>query len=311
MDLNNRQIPSCMIGTWAWGTGSNGSKVVFGKKYDEIQLKETFLAACNAGFYMWDTAEVYGMGNAEKFLGKCWDHNSNILISTKFHPDKRYKSGAANRALHNSLNRLGVDHVYLYWLHRPYNIKENMAEMAMCVKQGLIQKIGLCNCNIPQIKEAQTELKRYGLKLYAVQNHYSLLSTERQREVLDYCTVNGILFFGYMVLEQGALTGCWDEKHPLPILSYRGIVFRKKKLKKISKLIAYEHELAVKYSVDTAQIPIAWAIAKNVIPIVGLTKPKHTESLKKGVNIVLQPKEILCLEQLAMESGVLCKGTWE
>lgn len=74
-------------------------------------------------------------------------------------------------------------------------------------------------------------------------------------------------------------------------MSYWGIAFHKGKLKKISKLIAYERQLAIKYSVDAAQIPIAWAIAKNVIPIVGLTKPEHAESLKKGVNIVLQPKK--------------------
>lgn len=55
------------------------------------------------------------------------------------------------------------------------------------------------------------------------------------------------------------------------------------KTEKISKLIAYERELAIKYSIDAAKIPIAWAIAKNVIPIVGLTKPKHAESLKNGI----------------------------
>lgn len=311
MNLNNKQLPPCMIGTWAWGTGSNGSRVVFGRKYDETQLKETFVAACDAGFYLWDTAEVYGMGNAEILLGKCINNNSNIFISTKFHPKKKYKSGTVIKALHNSMKRLGVDYVYLYWLHRPYNIQENMKEMAMCVEQGFIHKIGLSNCNISQIKEAQKELNKYGLKLYAVQNHYSLLSMNRQREALDYCVKNDICFFGYMVLEQGALTGHYDEKHPLPLFSYRGFTFHKRKLRKIHRLIDYERELAIKYGVDAAQIPIAWAIAKNVIPIIGLTKPKHAESLEKGINVALLPEEILRLEQMAIESGVVCKGTWE
>ena len=56
-------IPACMIGTWAWGNGMNGSKMVFGQKYSEEQLLETFYKAYETGFYMWDTAEVYGMGN--------------------------------------------------------------------------------------------------------------------------------------------------------------------------------------------------------------------------------------------------------
>lgn len=311
MDYSSRQIPPCMIGTWAWGTGSNGSKIVFGKKYGEAQLIKTFETACNSGFYLWDTAEVYGMGNAERLLGKCINNNPNVLVSTKYHPEKKYKSGAAEKALYNSMKRLGVEQVYLYWLHRPCNIRRNMNEMAMCAKKGLICKIGLSNCNVSQIKEAQAELNKHGLKLYAVQNHYSLLSAERQKEVLDYCAANDILFFGYMILEQGALTGCYSEKNPLPFLSYRGFAFNKRKLGKIQKLIDYEHELAAKYSADTAQIPIAWAISKQVIPIVGLTKPEHALSLKKGANIFLQPQEILCLEKLASESGVICKGVWE
>lgn len=311
MDINSKQLPPCMIGTWGWGTGSNGSKIVFGKKYDKSQLTETFKTACDAGFYLWDTAEVYGMGNAERILGKCINNNPNILVSTKYHPEKKDKSGAAEKALHNSMKRLGTEHVYLYWLHRPYNIRQNMSEMAVLVKRGLIGKIGLSNCSVSQIKEAQEELNKHGLKLYAVQNHYSLLSMERQKDVLKYCDANDILFFGYMILEQGALTGCYNEKNPLPLLSYRGLAFGKGKLKKIQKLIAYEHELAAKCSVDTAQIPIAWAIAKNVIPIVGLTKPEHALSLEKGINVILQPEEIVRLEQLAAESGVTCKGIWE
>lgn len=311
MDLNNKQLPPCMIGTWAWGTGSNGSKIVFGKKYEEAQLMKTFEAACSAGFYLWDTAEVYGMGNSEKLLGKCINNDSNILVSTKYHPEKKYESGAAEKALHNSLKRLGVEQVYLYWLHRPCNIRQNMSEMAMCAKKGLICKIGLSNCNVLQIKEAQAELNKHGLKLYAVQNHYSLLSADRQKEVLDYCAANDILFFGYMILEQGALTGCYSEKNPLPFLSYRGMAFNKRKLKKIQELIDYEQELAAKYGVDTAQIPIAWAIAKKAIPIIGLTKPEHALSLGKGVNVSLQPQEIMCMESLAAKSGVICKGVWE
>lgn len=311
MDITHKRLPPCMIGTWAWGSGRNGSRIVFGKKYDESQLKATFMTAYNSGFYLWDTAEVYGMGNAEKLLGQCIKNYTNILISTKFHPEKRKRNGEVINALRNSMNRMGINHVYLYWLHRPYNIRENMREMAMCVQQGFIQEIGLCNCSISQIKEAQEELSKYGLKLSAVQNHYSLLTMQRQKEVLDYCTANNILFFGYMILEQGALSGRYNEMHPLPFLSYRGFSFHRGKLRKLHKLIAYQCELAIKYNVDTAQIPIAWAISKNVIPIIGLTKPIHAESLQKGVTVTLQTEEILCLEQLAIESDVVSKASWE
>lgn len=76
-----------------WSSGRNESRIVFGKKYDEAQLKATFMTAYNSGFYLWDTAEVYGMGNAEKLLGQCMKNHTNVLISTKFHPEKRKRNG--------------------------------------------------------------------------------------------------------------------------------------------------------------------------------------------------------------------------
>lgn len=67
--ISNKEIQSVMIGTWAWGAGMNGSKVVFGKSYDELVLKDTFEKATELGFLKWDTAAVYGMGSCEKLLG--------------------------------------------------------------------------------------------------------------------------------------------------------------------------------------------------------------------------------------------------
>ena len=63
----NRNV---MIGTWAWGAGYNGSGDVFGKRYEESSLKETFEEAVRMGLTKWDTAAVYGMGSCEKLLGK-------------------------------------------------------------------------------------------------------------------------------------------------------------------------------------------------------------------------------------------------
>ena len=93
MDFNNGKIPPCMIGTWAWGTGMNGSRLVFGKSYSEEQLAQTFDTAYHAGFRFWDTAEVYGMGNAERMLKKCIEDKSDIFISTKHQPKKIYQKG--------------------------------------------------------------------------------------------------------------------------------------------------------------------------------------------------------------------------
>lgn len=314
-ELNGNLLPSCMIGTWAWGSGINGSKMVFGKSYSEEQLMQTFQKAYELGFIFWDTAEVYGMGSAEKILGKCIEgckkERQKVLISTKHQPGKRYKEGEVANAIDESLRRIGVDSIDLYWLHQPYELQKNMNEMIQCLKRGKIKSIGLSNCNIAQIREASSILEQQGIKLVAVQNHFSLLSIERQKEIVEYCNKHHILFFGYMVLEQGALSGNYDVKHPFPLFSMRGLSFGKNKFKKIQALIDYERHLANKYGVDVSQIPIAWAIAKQVIPIIGLTKPKHAEALSNGVKIRLSSQEIAQLDGLAHNSGVQCKGSWE
>lgn len=308
--LNGKTETTCMIGTWAWGTGSNGGKMIFGRSYSEEQLTETFRTAYDAGFTFWDTAEVYGMGTSEKLLGKLIK-GRDVTLSTKHFPGKKYKAGECRAALEASLERLGVECVDLYWLHSPQNLEQNMAELAECQKAGLAKSIGLSNGSAAQIQLADEVLRANGVRLAAVQNHYSLLTIEREAEALRYCTDNGILFFGYMILEQGALSGHYDAKHHFPTVSMRGLSFGKGKFKRIQSLIDYERELAAKYSVDCSQIPIAWAVAKGVVPIIGLTKPNHAQSLHDGLSLALADDEMTQLEKLALTSRVTCKGVWE
>ncbi|MDE7285830.1 MAG: aldo/keto reductase [Lachnospiraceae bacterium] len=309
--LNQKVIPQCMIGTWAWGRGVNGSRMIFGKSYSGQELAATFRTAYEAGFTMWDTAEVYGMGNAEKIMGKCMARYDGVTLSTKHMPGIKYKAGAITKAVNGSLERLGIDAIDLYWLHKPFALRDNLREMIGLAKSGKIKSIGVSNCSLNQIKEAKAILEESGLKLAAVQNHYSLLCMEDDREVIPFCKENDILYFGYMILEQGALSGHYDPQHPFPAFSLRGISFGKKKFRKISRLIEWERKLAEKYEVDVSQIPIAWALAKQVVPIIGLTKPQHAQALEKGVQVGLLPQEIQKLESLARKSGVTCRGIWE
>ena len=88
--ISNKEIQSVMIGTWAWAAGMNGSKVVFGKSYDESVLKDTFQKATELGFLKWDTAAVYGMGSCEKLLGGFINGRDDIFLSTKYFPKKKY-----------------------------------------------------------------------------------------------------------------------------------------------------------------------------------------------------------------------------
>lgn len=137
----------------------NGSQIVFGKKYSKEQLIQTFNEAYNEGFILWDTAEVYGMGNSEKLLGECIKNKSNIIISTKFLPNKKYKNSLLKQSALNSIKRLNIEYIDLYWLHQPFCIEENIAEAVELLKEGTIKSLGLSNCSFEQAKKADELLK--------------------------------------------------------------------------------------------------------------------------------------------------------
>lgn len=313
MSMND--FPPCAAGTWAWGGGINGSKMIFGKKTDRETLKDTFRKACDLGFTLWDTAEVYGMGSAEEILAECIaeskKNGGQVMISTKHMPSIKYRQGSVRQSLLKSLHRLGIESADLYWLHLPNDIEENVRELSGLMKEGLVKRAGVSNYDLEQICLASDILEKEGLRLSAVQNHFSLIRREQeQQKIIDHCHKNDMTYFSYMVLEQGALTGHYSEKNPFPKLSLRGIEYNGK-WQKLQPLIDYLWTLSEKYFVDPSQIPIAWAISKGTVPIVGLTKTVHAERLEQGCKLTLTNEETAELERLAEASGIVSKGVWE
>ena len=144
-----------------------------------------------------------------------------------------------------------------------------------------------------------------------MQNHYSLLNRSSEDSgILDYCRENGIVFFSYMVLEQGALSGRYDTAHPMPEGSDRAATYNPM-MPRIEKLNAELKTLADKYGVEIAQIPVAWAIAKGTLPIIGVTKVKHVEDAAKAAAITLTGDEIARLEKVADTLGLNMIRFWE
>lgn len=311
--INECKVPHCMIGTWAWGNGMNGSKMVFGKKYDVDTLRETFNLAVAKGFVFWDTAEVYGMGNSEKLLGELIKNSKEkIIVSTKYQPGKKYVKGKMRESLLNSVERLKIDAPDLYWLHNSNNYKENAEEILQLLNEGKIKGVGLSNFRYNEIIEVADIAKKQGLKILGVQNHFSLIHyNEEQQKIVNWCNDNDVIYFAYMVLEQGALSGKYDYKNSFPFFSTRNLFFGKKKFKQINSLIKLIRNLGEKYNISSAQIPIAWAISKNVIPIIGLTSPSHVKGLAEGVNVKLSVEDIKALEKTAKETHLEFKTSWE
>lgn len=310
----NTQLPKIALGTWSWGTGFAGGDQVFGNHLTAEQMKTVFDAAMKAGLNLWDTAAVYGMGSSETALGELVKDvpRDAIFLSTKFTPQIAKNSAEpVADMLAESLQRLHTDYLDFYWIHNPTAFNQWTLQLIPLLKSGKVKRVGVSNHNLAQIKEINRVLTQEGYGLSAVQNHYSLLyRSSEDAGILDYCKANGISFFAYMVLEQGALSGKYNPQNPLPegsgrAQTYNGVLAQ---LQTLTKAMA---EIGKTKNASTAQIAIAWAIAKGTLPIIGATKPHHVEDAAAASKIHLSTEEIERLETLAKEAGVDTRGSWE
>ncbi len=302
------------LGTWAWGAGAFGGDAVFGSNTDVENLKPVFEAAMKAGLNLWDTATVYGMGESEKILGTfvAGEKREDVEVSTKFTPQlaEVYENSVEKMAL-ASIERMGCDYIDIYWIHNPMDVERWTPGLIPLLQSGKVKRVGVSNHNIAEIRRANEILGEAGFKVSAVQNHFSLLYRSSEKGgVLDYCKKNGIEFWAYMVLEQGALSGKYNKENPLPEESDRG----KKYNPVLPQLEALTNEMTAigkKYGASCSQIGIAWAIAKGTLPIIGATKERHVVEAAEAADIELTAEEVARLEALADATGIDTRGGWE
>ena len=302
------------LGTWAWGSGAFGGNMVFGSKTDVENLKPVFDTAMKAGLCLWDTATVYGMGESERILGTLAKgiERKNVQISTKFTPQiaEMYDNNVEKMA-DASIERTACDYIDVCWIHNPMDVERWTPGLIHLLKSGKVKRVGVSNHNIAEIRHANEILGEAGYKVSAVQNHFSLLYRSSEKGgVLDYCKENGIEFWAYMVLEQGALSGKYNKENPLPAESDRG----KKYNPVLPQLEALTNEMTAigqKYGASCSQIGIAWAIAKGALPIIGATKERHVIEAAEAAKIKLVAEEVTRLEQLAEATGIDTRGDWE
>lgn len=309
-----KKLPSIALGTWSWGTGIAGGDQVFGNNLSVEDLKQVFDAAMNSGLNLWDTAAVYGMGSSENILGELIKEypRENIILSTKFTPQMASSSqNPVEEMLAGSFERLGTNYIDIYWIHNPTDVTKWTPELIPLLKSGKVKSVGVSNHNLEEIKLANSILSKAGFNISAVQNHYSLLyRSSEEAGILDYCKKHNITFFAYMVLEQGALSGKYNTHNPLPEGSGRGNTYNKV-LPQLEELTNAMKEIGSSRNASTAQIAIAWAIAKNTLPIIGVTKTSQIDDIQNAMKINLSESEIKLIEELADKTGIDTKGAWE
>jgi len=305
------KLPKIALGAWAWGNDGT-----FGNKFTSETLKPIFDTAMENELNLWDTAYAYGMGTSEKVLAGFLKGlpRDSYLISDKFTPQCAEESSDTAMAdmIEKQLKLMNLDRFDIYWIHNVWSAPKWTEELAKYFEgKENVPLIGVSNHNLVEIKQAHEILKAHGLTLSAVQNHYSLLNRSSEDSgILDYCKKNDIYFFAYMVLEQGALSGKYDTAHPMPEGSARAESYNPV-LNKLEILNTELRKLAEKYKVSPAQIPVAWAIAKGTLPIIGVTKENQVLDAVKAANITLTAEEISKLEKVADSLELNVIRFWE
>ena len=309
--MNSKSLPKIALGAWAWGNDGT-----FGNNFTKDILKPIFDIAIKNGLNLWNTAYAYGMGTSEKVLAEFIKDlpRDQYLISDKFTPQcaDNISTTPMKDMIEMQYKIMGINKFDIYWIHNVWDAPKWITELAKYFEgKTEVPLIGVSNHNLEEIKQAAYILKAHGLKLSAVQNHYSLINRSSEKSgILEYCKQNNIYFFSYMVLEQGALSGKYDTKNPMPEDSARAQIYNPV-LDKIELLTAKLQKLAEKYNIEIAQIPIAWAISKGTLPIIGVTRVKHVEDAVKAINITLTQEEITELENFAENLQINAIRFWE
>ena len=307
-------IPKIALGAWSWGAGAAGGDQVFGSHLFEDDLRPVFDKALECGLTLWDTAAVYGEGTSERILGNFVKDVSReqVILSTKFTPQIASDSPEAmQEMLDGNKARLHADVMDVYSIHNPMDVEKWTPKLIPLAQSGQIKTIGVSNHNLAEIKRANEILGAAGLKVSAVQNHFSLLHRSSERAgILDYCRENGITFYAYMVLEQGALSGKYDTGHPFPEGSDRARCYGPV-LPQLEKLIEKMRQIGGKYDASPAQVATAWAIAKGTLPIIGVTKVEQVEAAAKAAEIVLTAEEVSELEVFGDAANINTLREWE
>jgi len=297
-------LPKVALGAWAWGNDGT-----FGSGIAPEELRPIFDAAMSAGLNLWDTAYAYGMGTSEKVLGEFLKGlpRESYLVSDKLTP-QCLDTTAANPVgyMHDmQLELMGLDRFDIYWVHNTSEAPKWTRALAEFFDgKADAPMIGVSNHNLAEIKEADAILRERGLKVGAVQNHFSLINRSSEDSgILQWCHENDAVFFSYMVLEQGALSGKYDTAHPMPEGSARAQTYNPV-LDKLEVLNAKLAQVAEAHGVGVAQVPVAWAIAKGTLPIVGVTKERHVADAAAAASVALAESEVHELEDLADSLGI-------
>ncbi|SFL44029.1 Predicted oxidoreductase [Halogranum rubrum] len=302
------EVSRICLGCMSFGSGSDWM-------LDDEEGAEIIERAIDLGINFFDTANAYSNGESEEILGETlagYDRDEQVVATkVRFDPgtDHPNASGLSRKTveqeLENSLERLGMDTVDLYQIHRwdeQTPIVETIRALDDAVRRGKIRYLGASSMWAHQFADAlHTADRLHAERFQTMQNHYNVVYREEEREMNPLCRNEGVGLIPWGPLAQGYLArpheelfetvrGDPDQKHnPNP-------EYRRAGGTEINERVA---ELAEEKGLTMAQVAIAWLLHKDVVdaPIIGTTSVDHLEAAVEAVDVTLSGSELDYLEE--------------
>jgi aryl-alcohol dehydrogenase-like predicted oxidoreductase len=278
---------------------------------DDAESIATIHRALELGVTLLDTADMYGSGANEQLVGKAIaERRDRVILATKFGilrgEDNSFRgvNGSpeyVHQACNASLQRLGIDHIDLYYQHRVdpnVPIEETVGAMAELVQQGKVRYIGLSEAAPATIRRAHAVHP-----ITALQTEYSLWSRDPEDEILPTIRELGIGFVPYSPLGRGFLSGSITSLDDLAPDDYRRYSprFQGENFNKNIQLVEAVKEIAAEKGVTPGQLAIAWLLAQgdDIVPIPGTKRRAYLEENVAAVDITLTQAELERIDQVA------------
>lgn len=311
--LSERQLGDRLAAS-AVSFGAMGMSEFYGTPPDDDASLAVLNRAQELGVTMFDTADMYGRGHNERLIAKFLAlhpqerANGQIRIATKFGIDRdpadSYKRSINNSqayirsACEDSLKRLGVERIDLYYAHRinpAVDIAETMGTLADLKRQGKIAHIGLC-----EVSAATLEKAHAAHPVAVLQSEYSLWTREVEDAILPACRRLGIGFVAYSPLGRGFLTGKYTSTKDLDASDFRlsNPRFQNDNLRKNAELLATLQAVARRYACTPAQAALAWLLSRDerLVVIPGTRSLARVEENCRAAWVALKKDDIALLD---------------